>query len=371
MAISAASPPTAAAATRQPSVLDLVGTVVFNVFTAGFRLFAGPPQLPPGSTVTVHSSMLELRPGEFVPADWYVPENPDPDRLIYFQHGFITNASPYSYTIASLAESTDSIVVAPSVTSNFFATDGFWLAGTPMQQAIANLFAGDRAALTASLTAAFGDDVALPDSFVFAGHSYATQTLIGAASRMVNDNGTIDDLAGIVLFDGVTSFVTDVPALDTLPGDLPVYNIASPPYYWSGYGRLSTALANARPGEFVGVQLVNGVHVDSMQGGNPLVQLGGYLATGTSRPENIAAVKILASGWINDMFRPDSPRTGIYAQPGATIQIPSNAGTATAIAHPAQNPPLSFVDQLFATFGDFAVGLFFNFEPTEGPLVLF
>lgn len=358
-----------ATAPSQPSVLDLVGTVVFSVLNIGFSLFAGPPQLPPGSTVMVRSSTLELRPGEFVPADWYVPQNPDPDRLIYFQHGFIVNASPYSYTIAALAENTNSIVVAPSITSNFFATDGFWLAGTPVQQAVANLFTGDREALAVSLSAAFGPQVTLPqDDVVFAGHSYGAATVLGAAARMVDDDA-IDDPVGIVLFDGVPTDAIAVPALAKLPASIPVYNIASPPSFFSDFGRTSAALVNARPGEFVGVQVVNGSHVDSMQGGNPLIQLAGNLATGVSRPENIEAVKILASGWINDMFAGTS--SGIYSAPGATIQIPTSAGTATVTALPAPNPPLGLFDLLVIAIGDSVVARFFNFEPTEGPLVLF
>jgi hypothetical protein len=369
VAAPAASPSTAAAyVVHQPSVLDLVGTVVFNAFTIGFRLFQGPPQLPPGSTVTVHSSTLQLAPGHVVPADWYVPENANPDRLVYFQNGFIVNASAYSYTLAALAENTDSIVVAPSISSNFFATDGFWLAGVPAQQAVANLFTGNRDALTASASAALGNSVTLPRNVVFVAHSYGANTVLGAAADMVA-NGTIGDLAGIVLLDGVPTEATAVPALATIPATIPVYDIASPPYFWSGYGLLSNALVAARPRQFTGVQLVNGVHVDSMQGGNPLIQFAGYLGTGFSTPANIAAVKTLASGWINDMFT-GTHDDGIYAAPGATIQIPSDAGTATATALPAQNPPIDLLNQLLLAVGNFAVSQFFNFEPTKGPLTL-
>jgi hypothetical protein len=365
----AASPSTAAAyVVHQPSVLDLVGTVLFSAFTIGFRLFQGPPQLPPGSTVTVQSSTLQLAPGQVVPADWYVPENANPGRLIYFQNGFIVNASAYSYTLAALAQNTDSIVVAPSISSNCFATDGFWLAGVPAQQAVANLFTGDRDALTASASAALGNSVTLPQNVVFVAHSYGANTVLGAAADMVA-NGTIGDLAGIVLLDGVPTEATAVPALATIPATIPVYDIASPPYFWSGYGLLSNALVAARPGQFTGVQLVNGVHVDSMQGGNPLIQFAGYLGTGFSTPANIAAVKTLASGWINDMFT-GTHDDGIYAAPGATIQIPSDAGTATATALPASNPPIDLLNQLLLAVGNFAVSQFFNFEPTEGPLAL-
>jgi hypothetical protein len=106
-----------------------------------------------------------------------------------------------------------------------------------------------------------------------------------------------------------------------------------------------------------------------MQGGNPLIQFAGYLGTGFSRPENIEAVKALASDWINDMFT-GTHDDGIYAAPGATIQIPSDAGTATATALPASNPPIDLLNQPLLAIGNFAVSSFFNFEPTEGSLVL-
>jgi len=44
-------------------------------------------------------------------------------------------------------------------------------------------------------------------------------------------------------------------------------------------------------------------------------------------------VQTLASGWINDML--DGAHNGIYGSPGQTMQIPTIAGTATAIALPA------------------------------------
>jgi pimeloyl-ACP methyl ester carboxylesterase len=100
----------------------------------------------------------------------------------------------------------------------------------PTQEAVANLFAGNRDALTASASAALSHPLTLPQQVVFVGHSYGANTVLGAAADMV-DNGTINDLAGIVLLDGVPTEATAVPALATLPATIPVYNIASPPYF--------------------------------------------------------------------------------------------------------------------------------------------
>ncbi|MGX9789879.1 hypothetical protein [Mycobacterium sp. MMS18-G62] len=330
-----------AAAPPQPSLINVIGTLIFTVFNVATRLFEGPPVLPPGSTVTVRSSTLQLGAYE-VPADWYFPTDPDPDRLIYLQHGFLASGRFYSYTAATLAEQTHSIVVAPTVTSNFFAADGFWIGGAPLQSAVADLFVGKRDALTASAIAAGYEGTTLPQRVVIAGHSAGGGLALAVAGYMV-ENGTIDDLAGLVLLDGVA--MGDASALiDNVPDDLPVYQIASPPYAWNMFGATSDALVKARPGQFNGVELVGGSHIDAMQGGNPLLQFAAYLVAGFSQPQNIEAVKILAAGWINDMFA--GTHTGIYAEPGDSIAIPTAAGAATAIALPASEASLSPLDQL-------------------------
>ena len=329
------------------SLIDAAGTAVFNAYNAVFAVVAGPPVLPPGSTVTVDVSTLQYDNGYTAPADWYFPAGSNPQGLIYLQHGFLASAPLYSYTAATLAQDTDSIVVAPTITSNFFAANGAWLGGAPMEAAAADLFVGDRAALTASASAAAGHPVTLPQRVVLVGHSLGGGFVVATAADMVHD-GAAGNLAGVVLFDGV-SFQPGLlqTELDTLPASTPVLLIASPPYAWNLWGQMGTALVTARPGQFVGVQLVGGRHIDSMQGGNPLIQLGAYLIAGFSRPRNIDAVKILASGWINDMFA--GTHDGIYASPGQTLQIPTDAGTATAISLPAPPTPLSPVDTLEQT----------------------
>ena len=141
-------------------VLDIIGTIVFGLYSLVIQAVGGPPVLPPGSTVTVRSSSLRIdcgcAPGEGkeVPVDWYIPaENPEPGRLIYLQHGFLAAAPWYSHTAAALAEETKSIVVAPSITSNFLSYDQCWLGGAPMHQAMADLFKDGNTALADSLNA--------------------------------------------------------------------------------------------------------------------------------------------------------------------------------------------------------------------------
>jgi len=74
-----------------------------------------------------------------VTADWYFPAGSNPQGLIYFQHGALANSAMYSYTAATLAAETNSIVVAPTLPS-FYTTDGLWLGGAPMQPVVADLF---------------------------------------------------------------------------------------------------------------------------------------------------------------------------------------------------------------------------------------
>jgi hypothetical protein len=336
----AASPAVAvtekAVAPRSPTVINFVGSIVLNVVMGLIHTFDGAPVLPAGSNVTVKTSTLTIpvAGGQTVEADWYFPDDGEtPTRLIYLQHGLGASGPMYSYTAATLAEQTNSIVVAPSLTSNFFDADGAWLGGTPMQQAVADLFVGNRAALTESASAAAGYEVTLPTRFVLAGHSLGGALVMGAAGDMV-DNGAIDDLAGVLLLDSVDVNNTVPTALQKLTGVnyRPVLDISSERYVWNMYGKVGDELQAARPGQFNGVMLVGGRHIDALQGGNPLIQISQYLVAGFSQPQNIEAVKTLAVGWVNDMFA--GTHDGIYGAPQQTIQIGTSAGTATAVALP-------------------------------------
>lgn len=324
------------ATTRAPTLIDYVGSIVLNVVMGLIHVFDGAPVLPAGSNVTVRTSTLTIpvAGGRAVEADWYFPEGGEtPTRLIYLQHGLGASAPMYSYTAAALAEQTNSIVVAPSLTSNFFDADAAWLGGTPMQQAVAELFVGDRTALTESTSAAAGYEVTLPTRFVLAGHSLGGTLVMGAAGELV-DNGAIADLAGVLLLDSVDVNDTVPTALEKLTGVnyRPVLNISSERYVWNMYGKVGDELEAARPGQFNGVMLVGGRHIDALQGGNTMIQLSQYLIAGFSQSQNVEAVKTLAVGWVNDMFA--GTHDGIYGAPQQRIEIATSSGTATAVVLP-------------------------------------
>ncbi len=322
-------------APRSAPLVNIVGSLVFNVVGAALQVFSGPPVLPPGSNVTVRTSTLEM-PGtnQTVRADWYFPEDPDSaSGVIYLQHGFMATGPMYSYTAAYLAEETNSIVVVPTLSSNLFDTRGEWIGGEPMQQSVADLFADGRPELTASASAAAGHPVTLPTKFVLVGHSLGGMLVTGAAGRMV-DNGAVDDLAGVVLLDAVDTH-NDMPeALEQLKGAnyRPVLLISSEPYVWNRNGTVGQELQTARPGEFNGVMLVGGRHIDGLQGANPILQFAEYLIAGFSQPQNVDAVKTISAGWINDMYH--GTDSGVHGAPQESIEVPTSSGTATAVVLP-------------------------------------
>jgi hypothetical protein len=324
-------------------LLDVIGTIVFGLYGFVIQLFGGPPVLPAGSSVTVLSSRLRIDcgcapgSGEEVPADWYIPKvpagGPAPDRLIYLQHGFLAAGPWYSYTAAALAEQTNSIVVAPSITSNFLDLGQCWLGGAPMHQAMAGLFADGNTALAESALAA-GYSGAIPDRVVLMGHSLGGGAVSGIAGYMT-ENGSIDRLAGVVLLDGVGLNGQMTNDLRKVDPNIPIYQLAAPKYMWNTFGSGTASLIEARPGaDFYGVTLVGGSHVDSMRGGNWLIQFSQQLVAGFSKPQNVAAASMLMVGWVNDMFDPTATPQGIYLTTGETRTIDTPAGTATLVDLP-------------------------------------
>lgn len=310
--------------------VNVAGSVLFSLLGAVLQIFSGPPVLPAGRTVTVRTSTLTLPDsGKTVRADWYFPDEVDEDtRLIYLQHGFMATGPMYSYTAAYLAETTNSIVVAPSMSSNLFAPDAEWIGGDPLQQDVAELFRDERPELSASAAAA-GFDGQLPRDFVLVGHSLGGTLVMGAADKM--DDDTLANLKGVVLLDPVDMDGAIPAGLQRLSGAdyRPVLNISSERYTWNLDGLVGDELTAARPGEFTGVQLTGGRHIDALQGGNPILQVAEYVVAGFSEGRNVEAVKILAGQWITDMYAGEPTPSG--AGPDGTIVIDTPRGTATAI----------------------------------------
>ncbi|MFZ0832854.1 MAG: alpha/beta hydrolase [Mycobacterium sp.] len=332
------SPPQLTALVAQPRVplLNLLGTLVINALSFVVQLFDPPPVVPPGSSVTIGRAQLAVPCDcRAVDARWYFPnQDEEPTGVTYLQHGFFRSNANVSALAVQLAEETNTIVVAPTITSNFFAVGGFWINGDPMHRAIAALFTDpDRTALQASATAAAidagmlspGQTLTLPDQFVLAGHS-AGGNLVAAVAGYIAESGS-DDLRAVIMFDGVDNGGAIGAGVRKLPEAVPVYQIASPCGLCNGFGSGTTALEAARPGQFVGVLLEHGTHIDAegASSGFPA-----KLVCGFPRSRNVDAVQILAGGWIVDALHPQDPPIGVYGTPGSTISVPTPAGTATA-----------------------------------------
>jgi hypothetical protein len=355
-----------------PPLVRTVGSAIFNLLGTVVQAADGSPVVPPDlrDSVRVSSSGLVIAPGHELAADWYFPtEGGQPQRLVYLQHGILATGPMYSYTAAYLAERTNSVVVATTITSNPFAGGGMWLGGDNMHHAVAQLFLDDnRAALTASLTTAAlkvgAPTLSVPREVVIVGHSlgggfapgvagHYAEALVARRADGQNDDDAANHLAGVVMLDGVP-FVPILPnAMDRLTtledsndGDradfVPVYEIGAPQNFLNAFSAVNDELSEARPGMFNGVVINGGVHMDGMLGGNPLIQGAAYLVAGIPQRQNPSAVQLLMAGWINDMFDgtidPVTGRClgaacqGHYGEPGETIVIPSGHGTATAVA---------------------------------------
>ncbi|MEH3131472.1 MAG: alpha/beta hydrolase [Mycolicibacterium neoaurum] len=316
-----------------------VGSLVFNTIQALEALLTGPPAVPVNSPVTVRTSTILLANGQRVQANWYFPDVPEgaqqPDRLILLQHGFFALAPMYSYTAAELAVRTNSIVVTPTLSSNFFADDDAWLNGAGMWNNIAELFVGERTALNDSARDA-GYVGVLPQKFGLAGHSAGGQ-LVGAVAGYLVDKGAADDLVGVITLDGVPTGSVMPDALaklqayeDATGRYIPVREIGAPPNLFNFISNINESLNEARPGRFNGVVLAGGVHMDSMRGGNPIVQFLASVLAGFPQPQNPPAVWQLSAEWFNDWFDGDTDN-GDDLVPGSTLPISTPDGTAYGV----------------------------------------
>ncbi|MEW2478857.1 hypothetical protein AB0876_04635 [Mycobacterium sp. NPDC049093] len=358
-----------------PKPLSVITGVVFDTVAALERIVGGDPVVPPGlrDSVEVSTSTLVISEGHEVESNWYFPTSANgepPTRLIYLQHGFLANGPLYSYTASYLAQSTNSIVVTTTFTSNPFEADGMWLGGDNLHEAVAQLFLDpERTALnasmdTAELKAGRTENLDVPMQFVLVGHSLGGGFAPGVAGYYAEgltrrrDQGldAPNDLAGVVIYDAVPmgSIIPDaMERLDELetngtadPGDddpndyIPIYEIGAPLNFLNVFSDVNDQLTEARPGQFTGVVLEGGVHMDPMQGGNPLIQAAAYLIAGFPQPQNPLAVRELSAGWINDMFDEKiDPTTGTchtdcagqYGDGDDSFTISTDKGDAVAV----------------------------------------
>ena len=372
-----ATPPVqrAVAAPARPRLISVLGSLAWGMFDLFSKIAVGPPVVPAGLAVGAGRSKLAIDcgPGRAVDADWYHPNEGQPDKLIYFQHGFLANAAVYNETLAELADRNNAVVVAPTITSDKFDCYGCNLYADPMHAAVARLFVGDRAALAASAAAA-GYDGVLPEKFVIAGQSAGTQLAAGAAGYFYKSAAAQNkaDLVGVLLYDASAATGALPRALAELPASVPVLQIAAEPSAINLYGNGGQALADARPGEFNGVQLIGGAHSDGFRTTKfaGLLQVFVGFVFGFSSPQNVEVVQDLSQGWISDMYAgtvyDDAARSGIYGMPGQIIDIATDAGTdAHAYVLPAPLPRLTLIKRIKVAALDWFGNLSFAYCASE------
>lgn len=373
--------PVAAAAPPDPAEEAAEG--VADGVAAQITTLLGAPLLPGFSNgvsgVQVGRSRLDI-PGAFigqtVAADWYFPTQVDgtvdAQGVIWLQHGFGATNTFYSALATELAQRTNSIVVAPTLSSIPFTFSGGCLICGTSQEAAAEAFLDpNRTALTESAVAAgyTGDVSELQGLFVLAGHSAGGGFATATAADYIEAGTDLQDadLAGVVMFDGVSNgtfdgtFTDQLAVLDT--ADIPVYQLAAPAQAWNNFGATTNQLLAARPGVFNGAVLVGGSHVDSMLGVNPIFDFVLQLVTGRVPAGNTAAVYNLSTGWINDLYAGETPQTaqyGLYSS--ANEQIIMGDAAAVSLPTPFANN-LSLLDTVLKDVID-AVGSLFGLTPT-------
>ena len=278
----------------------LVALAVAGLAPAGCP--AAPRPAHPGAVVVGHAGLeVPCGPGGTrLSTDWYLPGSGSrrPTGIAWVQHGFFQTRRNIAGLAGYIAAHAGAIVVAPTMSSNPFAAGGCWINGAPMQRAVAELFA-ERSALQRSADAAKGGHVSLPRAFVLSGHSAGGNLATAAAGDTTLPGGAIAELRAVVLYDAVDSGGAMEEALNRLTGDedRPVLDITSPPSACNALGRGSRALVSARPGRFVGVQLVGGTHLDAEgPDSGPLARA----VCGRPTQANVRALRSIASDWITN-----------------------------------------------------------------------
>jgi lipocalin len=259
-----------------------------------------PPQSNGVTGVKTGTSSLAIpigTRGYVTSAEWYFPTQADgrvsANGVIWLQSGELRDATAFAVLAAQIAGQTNSIVVAPAISSFEIPTQpGAFLGSAALQRAVAAMMLGDRGALVISANAA-GYQGVLPEKILFAGQRLGGGFAAEAAAYTV-DNGAALNVLGAVMFDGVAvpdQFAPSVAKLDSV--GMPLYQIASPPQTANNWGRTTEQLVALHPDKFVGVQFDDGSTLDAMV--------------------------TLATGWINDMYAgvngPSDPRYGIYGSP--------------------------------------------------------
>lgn len=243
-------------------------------------------------------------------AGWYLPTG-RPLGLVWLQHGF----ARASGNVAALARSLSDagyLVFTPSLP--FLDIHGCTLQNlgdnTAFLDHVAHLFAtandptGALATSLATAAARAGRIApAIPDRFVFIGHSAGAEATEYVAHRLHTDSPAAwTGLRGLVLLDPVQSFLGDNTATaltDLDPTGLPILSISGPPSACNALASGTTAVRTLLHRTFIGVLLPTGEHTDAESESS---DLAGELACGVPQPVNATTMARLTTDWTRSYF---------------------------------------------------------------------
>jgi hypothetical protein len=149
---------------------------------------------------------------------------------------------------------------------------------------------------------------------VFVGHSSGGNLGVDAARYAAADA----DVRGVVMLDGASQDPGTAQMRQALPliPEVPVLQAGAPPGPCVPDRRGTAALVESRPGQFVGVELVNGNHLDAVG----YVNFWANLWCGWPRTENVQAVRQITVDWVENLLAGAS--SGITGgTPGQTIPV--------------------------------------------------
>jgi len=367
---------------NQMGIIDTVVAALINAVGGlfGFQLPAdvdgGDNGLDPATPVAlVGNGVTGVRSGNAIldipvgndefyaaPAAWYFPTQADgtieANGIIWLQHGFLGFNDWYADMAQALARETNSIVVAPNIF--WFDTPlcpGCYLGGERIREGAATMFLDGRAQLNNSARATGLFSGTLPETFVLTGHSAGGNFATDVAAR-VTETPAVDDLLGVVMFDGVSRPPAFTEQLEKLiAAGKPNYQISAPAQRWNAWDIASETMAQVYTDQFFGLQILNGSHTDVIAGTNLFAILGEIASDIIVRPSPPGAkeaVRTLATGWVNDFYSgnsPTDPRYGIYGNPNdGTYAANQTVTMGQAYAGTLPVPPPVDVDQYLGTW---------------------
>ncbi|OPC79675.1 alpha/beta hydrolase [Embleya scabrispora] len=270
---------------------------------------AAADDLPPGVTKVANS--VDVRCAAFVyhrSSDWYFPTGAAKG-LVWLQHGF-SRSNGQLGDLAGRYAAAGFLVFAPTLPSAdlFGCTVSNLGNNTAFLDHVADLF-GKASDPADKLARSFADartragrpDLALPEGFVFAGHSAGGEAVAYTANRLrTTYPAAFARLRGLVLLDPVNSFtgLNMANALNGLaPTPLPMTAISSPPYTANGNASGTVELTTDVHRPFLGVRLTTGSHCDAEGGSTDSLCT---LLNGTPQARNVATLQTLAVRWALD-----------------------------------------------------------------------